>query len=307
MVRRVQTLVLLACLAAASPGFAADDRVHAPSPVPEVGADTCLACHPNAAAVLGTRHGATADAGAPFGSAQCEACHGPGLKHVQGDPATGQRLPLLRFGTGSPDPAADQNAACGACHAGSLASHWTGSAHEREDLGCADCHRIHIRRDPVLGESTQPAVCYQCHPRQRTAFEKPYTHPVRYGQMTCTACHAPHGSPADFALKQSTINNTCYDCHAEKRGPFLWEHPAATDDCSNCHLAHGSVQPALLVKRPPLLCQECHAPAGHPQVAYGPGGLPAGTPQPYLLVGGCVNCHSAVHGSNHPSGSKLMR
>ena len=27
----------------------------------------------------------------------------------------------------------------------------------------------------------------------------------------------------------------------------------------------------------------------------------------FLLAGGCTNCHSQVHGSNHPSGAKLMR
>lgn len=273
----------------------------------EVAADTCLACHPASAAILHTRHGATTDPGGPFAGAQCEACHGPGAKHVQGDPATGRRSPLLRFGPGSPDPAADQNAACASCHGSALNRHWTGSAHEREDLSCASCHRLHVRQDPVLGEASQPDVCYQCHPRQRSDFARPYTHPVRYGQMACTACHAPHGATAGAALRQPTLNETCYDCHAEKRGPFLFEHPAATDDCANCHASHGSVQPALLVRRPPLLCQACHAPAGHPQVAYGPEGLPTGSPQPFLLVGGCVNCHSAVHGSNHPSGSRLMR
>jgi hypothetical protein len=36
-----------------------------------------------------------------------------------------------------------------------------------------------------------------------------------------------------------------------------------------------------------------------------PGGA---APAPiYLVAGSCTNCHSQVHGSNHPAGAKLMR
>jgi hypothetical protein len=30
-------------------------------------------------------------------------------------------------------------------------------------------------------------------------------------------------------------------CHAEKRGPFLWEHAPSVENCANCHEAHGSI------------------------------------------------------------------
>ncbi len=67
---------------------------------------------------------------------------------------------------------------------------------------------------------------------------------------------------------------------------------------------------ALLNKSPPLLCQQCHTPAGHPSVARTGAALPAGGSaggQIFLLAGSCTNCHSQVHGSNHPAGAKLMR
>ena len=35
--------------------------------------------------------------------------------------------------------------------------------------------------------------------------------------------------------------------------------------------------------------------------------LAGATPSAYLLAGGCLNCHSQVHGSNSPSGRALMR
>jgi DmsE family decaheme c-type cytochrome len=127
--------------------------------------------------------------------------------------------------------------------------------------------------------------------------------------MACSDCHAPHGSSGPAMLAKSTLNQTCTSCHAEKRGPMLWEHAPVAEDCSLCHNAHGSVRPALLTKSPPLLCQQCHEPAGHPSVPRTGNGLPAngGTGAIFVVAGSCTNCHSQVHGSNHPSGAKLMR
>jgi predicted CXXCH cytochrome family protein len=81
------------------------------------------------------------------------------------------------------------------------------------------------------------------------------------------------------------------------------------EDCSLCHSSHGSVRTALLKKTPPLLCQQCHSVAGHPSAARTGAALPgrAAGASIYLLAGGCTNCHSQVHGSNHPAGAKLMR
>jgi DmsE family decaheme c-type cytochrome len=125
--------------------------------------------------------------------------------------------------------------------------------------------------------------------------------------MDCSSCHRPHGSSAEFALARDTVNETCYQCHADKRGPFLWEHAPVAEDCTLCHAPHGSNQPAMLVLRPPFLCQSCHSEQGHPSIAQGPDGLAGGTASRFLLEQGCLNCHSQIHGSNHPSGARLMR
>ena len=159
----------------------------------------------------------------------------------------------------------------------------------------------------AAAKAEQADVCFACHKKQRADFNKPSHHPVRFGQMTCTDCHSPHGSAATALLKKSTLNQTCYGCHAEKRGPFLWEHAPASEDCTLCHTPHGSIHPALLTKRPPLLCQQCHSQSGHTSLALTGAGLPGGSPSGFLLAGSCLNCHSQVHGSNHPSGVKLMR
>jgi len=110
-------------------------------------------------------------------------------------------------------------------------------------------------------------------------------------------------------LIKPTLNQTCFSCHADKRGPLLWEHAPVAEDCSLCHTAHGSVRSALLTKSPPLLCQQCHSAADHPSAARTSSSLPGGSAggSIFLVAGSCTNCHSQVHGSNHPAGAKLMR
>ncbi|MDH3451217.1 MAG: DmsE family decaheme c-type cytochrome [Gammaproteobacteria bacterium] len=276
----------------------------------EKGADTCLVCHTEAwpypiFPIFKTKHANRADKRTPFAGLQCEACHGPGAKHA----GSGDKTAISSLKSNSPVPPAERNKVCLGCHSGNARTGWIASTHESNNLACTDCHRIHAERDPVLAKSTQVDVCYKCHKKQRADFHKPSAHPVRSGQMTCNECHSPHGSSAVAMLVKPTVNQTCYTCHAEKRGPFLWEHAPVAENCTLCHSPHGSARPSLLTKTPPLLCQQCHTVAGHPSVARtgaalpGAGGVGAG----FVLAGSCTNCHSQVHGSNHPSGVKLMR
>jgi DmsE family decaheme c-type cytochrome len=274
------------------------------------GADTCLGCHNNAGVtgMFHTKHAQPNDPRGPFGNGglQCEACHGPGGAHVKagGGPLAG----MIDFGTKAAAPALKQNAQCLVCHQSNAAHNWPTSAHAASDVACASCHTLHLPKDPVQTTATQAEVCTACHQAQRADLFKPSHHPLREGKMACTSCHSPHGSTAPAQLVRNTVNETCTACHSEFRGPFLWEHQPVAEDCSNCHDAHGSAQPALLKMRPPFLCQTCHEGAGHPSILNTPQGLPGGaTPSALLLVGGCVNCHSQIHGSNHPSGSAFMR
>jgi DmsE family decaheme c-type cytochrome len=114
-------------------------------------------------------------------------------------------------------------------------------------------------------------------------------------------------------LKKPTLNETCYTCHAEKRGPFLWEHAPASEDCGNCHTPHGSNHPKLLISRVPQLCQSCHIAGFHTSDAYaGPdysNPVPFGAAVMERQAGamGCLNCHFEVHGSNHPGGARFTR
>ncbi len=97
-------------------------------------------------------------------------------------------------------------------------------------------------------------------------------------------------------------------CHAEKRGPFLFEHAPVRDSCVNCHTPHGSNQHALLVAPIPFLCQQCHSHTRHPNDLLTAQSLgPGANPDERLLARGCITCHAQVHGSNHPSGARFHR
>ena len=303
--------VLALVLACAAPDAWAKDPPTAPAFTPK-GADTCLKCHDEDSKfpvvdIFKTPHGQRADARTPFAQLQCESCHGAGAEHARKKPVGDPQGPIRTFGARVATPSAEQDGACLQCHAGSSRTHWGGSAHESANVPCAACHTVHAPTDPVRAAGAQTEVCGACHARERAASLTASAHPLRDARMRCSDCHAPHGSTGDALLAGSSVNDTCYTCHADKRGPFLWEHAPAAEDCTLCHAAHGSGHRGMLVQRPPLLCQQCHTQAGHPSLALTPSGLASGAPSAFLLINGCANCHSQVHGSNHPSGADLGR
>jgi DmsE family decaheme c-type cytochrome len=302
--RAAGAAILVLMVAGAWPAWAEEAAAPAYS---RKGADTCLGCHDDAAllAIFRTKHGRPTDPRAPFGHGglQCEACHGPGDAHAK---ARGkQPAGIVDFRNSGISTAADNNKRCLACHETNTAHDFGAGAHAGADLSCADCHRSHAAHDPVREKATQAEVCTRCHESQRGNLQKPSHHPLREGKMACTSCHAPHGSTGPASLIKASVNETCTSCHAEYRGPFLWEHQPVGEDCANCHEPHGSVQPALLKARAPFLCQQCHESRGHPSASYTPQ-APGGSNQ-FLLGSACINCHTQVHGSNHPSGRALMR
>ena len=275
------------------------------------GADTCLRCHDDQKiiAIFQTSHGVPTDPRSPFGQGQmqCEACHGPGGEHTGQLRRGAERPPLIRFGSNKPTPVAVQNGSCIGCHDADVGFGWNGGPHDSNDVACADCHTLHADNDPVLQTNTQQEVCFGCHQEERNETLRAFSHPLAEGKMACTGCHSPHGDTTELQLARQTLNETCYQCHAEKRGPFLWEHAPVAESCINCHTPHGSNHPGMLAKRAPLLCQSCHSQDGHPSIANDANGLPTGIPSKFLLGQSCLNCHEQIHGSNHPSGSRLMR
>jgi len=282
------------------------------------GADTCLECHDDesdapgfsTAAIFKTPHAERSNPRSPFakGGLQCESCHGPGDRHS--DKNAKAKLTTNSQKADSFLSVPQRNEPCLTCHQDAKRNAWHAGSHDRNRVACADCHRLHAERDPVQAKATQADVCYRCHAPQRAEFQKASTHPVRFGLMSCSDCHNAHGSGSTASLARPTLNQTCFTCHAEKRGPLLWEHAPVAEDCALCHTPHGSVRQALLTKNPPLLCQQCHSPAGHPSVARNGTALPGGAnggAAAFVVAGSCTNCHTQTHGSNHPAGAKLLR
>jgi len=232
----------------------------------------------------------------------CENCHGPMSKHLDA-PKKRPALVVSFKKEGGVTPE-QRSAICLQCHEKGKRMNWEGGAHDRAGLSCDSCHAI---RD--LSQTVKVDVCYSCHPQIRALFQKTSHIPVREGKITCSDCHNPHGSKGPTMLNEASVNNTCYTCHAEKRGPFLWEHAPVRENCLNCHNPHGSNQPNLLRTRVPFLCQQCHAslggPPGHNADAYSRNQVDS--KKIYIMGKACLNCHMQVHGSNHPSGAKLER
>jgi DmsE family decaheme c-type cytochrome len=306
------------CIAADAPAAAGDSVAKAALARDAV----CTKCHDESEnkAILAyyqTKHGVKADERTPG----CQTCHGASDAHVKNPQGLKERPePDVVFGPKSSTPVGEKNEACLTCHKSGARTYWTGSNHQYRDVACVNCHEVHAPRDAVLAKISQPDVCFACHKTQRPQIQLISTHPILVGKVACSDCHNPHGSTAPKLLVKDTVNETCYTCHAEKRGPFLWEHSPVVDDCTNCHTPHGSTKPPLLKARAPWLCQECHSgdhgaainsganlPSGNATTVNGLQPLASQSPRAQTNARACLNCHVLIHGSNHPAGAKFQR
>lgn len=288
------------------------------------GADVCLGCHDEeeafpTALVFATSHGHPKIEGSPFDMSggidlpaglQCEACHGPLGNHGMKILPPGQsREPMLDFAVTKNARPELQNHLCLACHEDYNRMYWQSSPHQLSGLVCANCHEIHDPLDRVRTRNRQVDICLECHQAVEAQFMQLSSHPIDGAHTICTDCHDPHGTVAESRtlVKGDSLNESCFQCHSELRGPFTWEHPPVVEDCSICHLPHGATQPSLLKTRAPQLCQSCHSSVGHRSFAL-EGDIDTTDPDAmFVFSKGCLNCHSSVHGSDHPSGNLFRR
>ena len=264
-----------------------------------VGQDTCVTCHDDKRAGMG-KHGLAVDSRTPAAGRGCETCHGPGSLHAE-DPVN---VKPMQFNLAA---AADVNATCTTCHNRGEHALWDGSQHETRDLSCTTCHSVHSPKSEAkqLVEKTQRELCATCHRDKIAKLDRSGHMPVREGKMECTSCHNVHGATNVRLLRKGdSIQELCTYCHADKRGPFLWEHPPSRDGCVTCHDPHGSSNDRMLVSKPPILCQRCHVHTRHPATIYDAGAMQT---QARVFGRSCVTCHATIHGSNHPGGARFTR
>jgi DmsE family decaheme c-type cytochrome len=300
-------LLVVLLLAFPSPAPAQKAAPAAALPAGYVGAETCKGCHEEAFAKFSNTKMGRLFLKQPRNSTEglaCENCHGPGQAHVDAGGGKGKGG-MITFAKNDPTPVETRNATCLTCHTKGNRVFWKGSSHEARDVACTNCHKVMENHSPraQLAKETEIETCGTCHLQKRATTMRSSHMPLREGKMTCTSCHNPHGTVTPALLKENSLNDTCYTCHAEKRGPFLWTHPPVQESCANCHDPHGSNHEKMLKVARPRLCQQCHVESRHPTNPYGtdPGSLK------FVLGRGCSNCHVNVHGSNHPSGFAFTR
>ncbi len=334
MARMKRCAVLVAAAILCSAAYAQSPAPDKPkTQEPPTSVPVCAACHEKAhQSIFLTAHGAKNDAQ----GSMCQACHGDATEHLK-DPAAAKPQGPLTSKTATP---AEKTAVCLMCHSSNRhLAFWDVAAHAKNDVTCVDCHNIHNEATPLpvspFTTSFRPNeadVCGKCHQQIRTATLKPSHHPIIENKIKCSDCHNPHGALTPGMLRAETVNQQCYSCHTEKRGPFMFAHPSVEENCLSCHNPHGSIYPRLLNEKVPNLCQDCHDVERHPGTIYGGAagfqcpqaattdpsntacfgkapGAPNTAVNTRFIARGCLNCHNAIHGSNAPGdrGQHLIR
>lgn len=207
--------------------------------------------------------------GTYVGTETCAMCHEKEYKEFQ--LATHSRINVKDAGEGVVE-------GCEMCHG-------PGSAHS--DAGGGKGNILNPRRNPE--------TCFQCHLDKKAEFQLPHHHPVLEGKMACADCHSSHGTEARpwTSTSMEDVNEACFKCHKEQRGPFVWEHEALREGCTTCHKVHGSIQEKMLIVRDSNLCLRCHVQENFPTI--GKSGHSARLPGGTCFSAGC---HTAMHGSN---------
>lgn len=290
-------LLLFACALVALTAFVAP----ATRAVPD---DVCANCHDEVVeAFSSTAHGHYFSGQGDSWRGTCESCHGSATAHVEsgGDPD------LIMNPAKSDELSSSQT--CLSCHRSHRFDDWSFSAHNNAGVNCASCHNVH----QPAAESKRPTeeLCYTCHSNVRAASHMPSRHPIGEGLLSCKDCHGVHGEKVALTMDGSS-RELCFTCHADKEGPFVYEHAPVMEDCMICHTPHGSVANNLLKQNEPALCLGCHSMHFHATVESADGAF--GTPMAPERAGvsdrdsfkrgmttKCTECHTEIHGSDLPS------
>ena len=257
---------------------------------------SCGDCHDQGKAFVANPHARGAVTNGVVSNDACATCHGDGTEHMEagGDKT---KITVPRGRTGSDET-------CLLCHETTRGGMHANTA----QVNCLTCHSIHASdpRSAHLVAKPQLALCSSCHTQTASMGNKPYSHRLDRGGMTCSSCHDPHGrrGKGERSLALSGQLRTtrageapCVSCHTEKKGPFVFSHGGVeTAECTTCHEAHGSSNPMML-RRATIrqVCIECHSPIATATLGSQPPSFHNLSSPRYQ---NCTTCHTAVHGSN---------
>ena len=298
---------VLAAFVLALPAFAQPKAPTTPANIVPI----CANCHEaQFQTTMLTAHGARNDAN----GSMCQSCHGDATEHLK-DPMKAK--PAKNFGKAM--AAGQKTAVCMTCHAGNRhLVFWESGKHAQNEVACSNCHSMHGRPSatvPVAPYTTsfrpnEADLCGTCHMQIRAAIMKPSHHPIIENKIKCSDCHNVHGALTPVMLKAETVNQQCYSCHSDKRGPYMFAHPPVEENC--LHVP----QPARLGLLPVAEREAAEPLPGLPRRGASPGhavrrggnvqqsadgtAQSAGSVNTRLIARACTNCHNNIHGSNAP-------
>lgn len=172
-------------------------------PVHDAEARRCFGCHTTASTASGAF-----DTRALIPGVTCEACHGPGRRHVEAieQRRLGPALDAI-MNPAKLDPAASVDF-CGACHA----TFWDVKLAREEGVAA-------LRSQPNRLQSSR---CWG----------------AGDARLTCVACHDPH---RPLVREAAAYDARCLRCHVQAGARPTREHPGrpcsiAGENCVSCHM-----------------------------------------------------------------------
>lgn len=211
----------------------------------------------------------------------CTACHGDAEKHLAEEGGA------TIFAFKATDIPNAKSKKCLECHVKSN-SKFLSSPHGKASMDCTSCHTVHAETTkPFLLKTSATKSCAACHEDIFSLFQLNERHRLQEGILSCTTCHNPH-EPAARERLAGFKHESCLKCHADKGGPYLFEHGASRiEGCTACHEVHGTPNRHMLTHYSTSdLCFSCHAAA------------PSWHSRFDSQTTNCTVCHSTIHGSN---------
>lgn len=217
-----------------------------------IGSDDCEMCHDTMKADIAKGvHSFIFDSKDTPEIYGCEACHGPGEKHVQGQGEDNADLKKMMINPAK--AAADVSSAqCMKCHKDFFDEQdWLNGRHIKNNIGCPKCHKIHAydpKKDPI--KEGYKFCLKECHETQEKEFGNSK---AKFGHKipkvaNCLSCHSPHSR-----INLNTSREACVKCHADKKGPFKFPHGnGRIQECTVCHYPHVMDEPRMLKRKASL-------------------------------------------------------